>query len=183
MHSKIKTLINNCLFELDKKQNVYNKNKQFKDLKISFNNILLIEKQDYILNYDNNINAGNATILITGINNFTSTKTINFLIEKSDKPDNIITSIEVHKNQKTLNDIPLPSSFQWVNNQTLLNKDIKYAEIEYILDDKENYKQTIFEVKLIYDNDYFKEFNPLIIILPSSIILILLIILFKRLFF
>lgn len=66
--------INNCLFELDKKQNVYNKNKQFKGLKISFNNILLIEKQDYILNYDNNINAGNATILITGINNFTGTK-------------------------------------------------------------------------------------------------------------
>lgn len=175
--------INNCLFELDKKQNVYNKNKQFKGLKISFNNNLLIEGEDYNLDYENNINAGNATILITGINNFTNNKTINFTIKKSDKPDNIITSVEVHKNQKTLNDIPLPSSFQWINNQTLLNKDIKYAEIEYILDDKENYKQTTFEVKLIYDDDYFKEFNPLIIILPSSIILILLIILFKRLFF
>lgn len=175
--------INNCLFELDKKQNVYNKNKQFKDLKISFNNNLLIEGEDYNLDYENNINAGNANIIITGINNFTNNKTINFTIEKSDKPDNIITSVEVHKNQKTLNDIPLPSSFQWINNQTLLNKDIKYAEIEYILDDKENYKQTIFEVELIYDNDYFQEFNPLIIILPSSIILILLIILFKRLFF
>ena len=40
----------------------------------------LVENTDYTVSYSNNINAGMATITIKGINNYTGTRTINFII-------------------------------------------------------------------------------------------------------
>lgn len=42
----------------------------------------LINRTDYIVNYSNNINAGTATVIITGKGNYIGNKTINFSIAK-----------------------------------------------------------------------------------------------------
>ncbi len=52
-------------------------------LKNENNKEVLIENDNYKLTYLNNKNAGTATILITGINNYTGTERFNFKIEKA----------------------------------------------------------------------------------------------------
>ena len=49
---------------------------------ISGENITLVENVDYTYNITNNTNAGNANVIITGIGNYTGTKTVQFEIEK-----------------------------------------------------------------------------------------------------
>ena len=43
----------------------------------------LVENTDYTVTYDSNINAGKATVTVTGKNNFTGTKTAQFTINKA----------------------------------------------------------------------------------------------------
>ncbi|MBQ3635274.1 MAG: hypothetical protein II951_06615, partial [Bacteroidales bacterium] len=45
---------------------------------------VLVEGTDYILAYSNHINRGTATVTVTGVNNFTGTKTLNFTINPYD---------------------------------------------------------------------------------------------------
>ena len=44
----------------------------------------LINNTDYTIEYKNNINAGTATVIITGINDYYGTKEINFIIDKAE---------------------------------------------------------------------------------------------------
>lgn len=45
---------------------------------------LLVKDRDYTISYENNINAGNAIVNITGIDNYTGTKSIGFTINKAE---------------------------------------------------------------------------------------------------
>ena len=64
----------------EKKQNVT----------VKYNDTNLIENQDYVVEYTNNINAGTATVTVTGIGNYTGTFTKTFTISpKSIKSSSI----------------------------------------------------------------------------------------------
>ena len=51
---------------------------------VKFGNDTLVLNQDYNLTYQNNINVGQAKVIITGIGNFNGSKTINYNIVKAD---------------------------------------------------------------------------------------------------
>ena len=62
---------------------------------VTYENIPLTLNTDYTVSYQNNVNPGNATILITGIGDYTGIKSINFQIIKPVEPQrkNISTAI------------------------------------------------------------------------------------------
>lgn len=64
---------------------------------VSYGGKNLAQGTDYTVSYSNNVNAGTASIIITGKGNYTGTKTINFVINKS-LPTNVTSSI-VNVNQ------------------------------------------------------------------------------------
>lgn len=51
-------------------------------INVKLDNITLVKDIDYKVSYTNNINPGTASVTITGINNFTGSKTLYFSIEK-----------------------------------------------------------------------------------------------------
>ncbi len=58
-------------------------------------NKTLVKEKDYNINYTNNVNAGTATVTVTGKNNYKGTITAKFKIEKQ---DNKITASNITKN-------------------------------------------------------------------------------------
>ena len=51
---------------------------------IVFNSTTLVEGEDYTISYDNNVNAGLAKVIITGIGNFNGSKEVNFTISSKE---------------------------------------------------------------------------------------------------
>jgi similar to uniprot len=111
-----------------------------------FKNELLEENKDYELTYLNNINAGKATILVKGIDEYYGEKIIYFDIEKKDKPDCPINNIIISNNEKFLKDISLPNNYIWKNPDSLIQNK---AIIIYIGKDKDNYFDNEFEISII----------------------------------
>ena len=64
----------------------------------------LVENTDYTVSYSNNINAGMATITIKGINNYTGTRTINFIITQ------MAVTIKPKDASKVYDTLPLTSN-------------------------------------------------------------------------
>lgn len=60
---------------------VYNSNAHTPSLSITYNNTPLLEGSDYTLEYLNNINSGEGSALVRGINNFIGSKTVYFNIK------------------------------------------------------------------------------------------------------
>ena len=61
-------------------QQIYNSKAITPDIKVTYNGYNLERDKDYTVSYKNNINAGTATVVVTGIGSFTGTKTVNFKI-------------------------------------------------------------------------------------------------------
>ena len=61
----------------------YNGNKKKPTPEITYNGIALTQGKDYTLSYENNVYAGTATVIITGIGNYTGTRRVNFTILKA----------------------------------------------------------------------------------------------------
>ena len=71
---------------------------------LSFNNVELKQNQDYILTYQNNINVGNANIIIKGIGNYSGTLTKSFTISPKNIAETYISNIEKQQhNGKEIN--------------------------------------------------------------------------------
>ncbi|NLO46565.1 MAG: hypothetical protein GX107_08790 [Clostridiales bacterium] len=60
---------------------------------LTFNGTPLTLGVDYTVIYTNNINAGTATVTITGIGNYTGTKQVNYKIKQADAADFVISPI------------------------------------------------------------------------------------------
>ena len=71
---------------------------------LSFNNVELKQNQDYILTYQNNINVGDANIIIKGIGNYSGTLTKSFTISPKNIAETYISNIEKQQhNGKEIN--------------------------------------------------------------------------------
>ncbi|BBF43200.1 O-acetylhomoserine sulfhydrylase [Lachnospiraceae bacterium KM106-2] len=64
---------------------------------ITWSGVLLVKDKDYKLTYENNTNKGKATITITGMGNFTGTKTMTFNIKRKPLSDNDINYAALEK--------------------------------------------------------------------------------------
>ena len=72
---------------------IYDGTSKTPEVELKIGNRLLIKNTDYVLKYSNNKNAGEASILITGKNNYTGNKEIKFNITKVDLSDANITGV------------------------------------------------------------------------------------------
>ncbi len=128
---------------------VYNGEEHRPLLTVQDDGIDLIEDNNYSVEYQNNTNAGVATIEVTGLGIYDGTVSKEFTISKADIPTNAPSSeMTVDVSKKTLADISLPEGWSWKEpNQELLSGDTIVAVAVH--EDKNNYEQTEVEVTII----------------------------------
>ncbi|MBP5418950.1 MAG: leucine-rich repeat protein [Bacteroidales bacterium] len=80
----------------------------------------LAEKTDFTVEYSNNVNAGTATVTITGIGNYTGETEVTFTIGKATPEFEEIES-QVIESTQTLADVTLPEGYSFVNAEQTLN--------------------------------------------------------------
>lgn len=116
----------------------------------------LIKDLDYVVEYQNNVNAGTATILIQGIHNYKGTKVLHFTITKAEKPD-VETTIHHEENVSTLADITLPAGFIWEDESIEIVGNKMVAKAIYIGEDASNYETTELTFEIILENSSNQE--------------------------
>jgi surface protein len=103
-----KTIISEDMFDVDMSKTSYTGSEIIK----SVTSDCLTEGVDYAVSYDNNVNAGTATITITGMGSYTGTLTYSFTINKAPASYTVPTGLTATVGQ-TLKDVSLPSGFSW----------------------------------------------------------------------
>lgn len=117
------------------------------------NEYTLVQDTDYTVAYQNNINAGTASVIITGIGNFTNTVTITFTIEKATYNVEFPTDL-VGYTGTTLGDITIPTNeygvFTFENPaiEIINNGEITYHMI-FTPNDTDNYEIEESDVTVI----------------------------------
>ena len=174
-------------YSLDNNEFIYDKTAKEPIVELSYNSLKLTKTNDYSISYHDNINSGEAYVLIKGKNNFTGERKIYYQINKATL-ENVITSVNVSKDITYLKEITLKGNYAWVN-ENLKVDNLNKAKIRYIGEDKDNYVQTEFDVILIHeksteiDDDSLPDqeksnnkFNGILISLTLSIAVILIIV-------
>jgi len=71
----------------------FNKTKQTQNVQLTYNGKSLFENVDYTISYKNNLNAGNASVTFSGMNNFSGIVTKTFTINKVKMSNTKVTGI------------------------------------------------------------------------------------------
>ena len=75
--------ISNCTIKLEQTSYSYDGKAKQPSVTVKDGSTMLVNGKDYTVDYQSNTNVGTATVTITGKGNYTSTKTVNFTIEKA----------------------------------------------------------------------------------------------------
>lgn len=103
----------------------------------------LEKDKDYSIKYENNTNAGTATITIEGVGPLKGQLTYNFTIEKADPPYEVPTDLTAIYGQK-LSNVKLPEGFSWENPDTSIDWHGKKEQtLTYTPKDTKNYNKVI----------------------------------------
>ncbi|MBD5106182.1 MAG: leucine-rich repeat protein [Lachnospiraceae bacterium] len=112
--------------------------------------VALTKDVDYEITYSNNVNAGNATVTVKGLANYTGTVLKEFKIEKVDIPEGAPQS-EMTVAAGPLAEVYLENGWEWSEsdrNIVIAEGQTVYATAEYTGNDKDNYTTTTVSVKL-----------------------------------
>ena len=90
--------INNCDVVLSPESFSYDGTDKEPEVKVYNNGVLLRENTDYTVKFENNVNAGVASVVIAGKNSYGNTKTVDFEIEKTP-----VSALEVTLNPDSFN--------------------------------------------------------------------------------
>ena len=82
-----RTNISNCTITLSKTSYTYDGAAKRPTVTVRYGNTTLYQGTDYTVAYTNNTRVGTATVTVTGIGNYTGTKTANFTINSAPKTD------------------------------------------------------------------------------------------------
>ncbi len=82
-----RTNISNCTITLSKTSYTYDGAAKRPTVTVKYGNTTLYQGTDYTVAYTNNTRVGTATVTVTGIGNYTGTKTANFTINSAPKTD------------------------------------------------------------------------------------------------
>ena len=82
---KWQPLIDRCTITLSQTEYNYDGQEKRPAMTVTGGDIVLNENQDYVLSYTNNVNAGNATVTVTGKGKYTGKKAINYIINKAEQ--------------------------------------------------------------------------------------------------
>ncbi len=108
-------------------------------VQVLINNVPLVCNTDYIVNYNNNINAGTAQLTIQGIGQYTDSITKNFTIEKAERPySNPPSTLTIHADTD-LTTVDFGSDWQLVDSNTTIAVG-ETKDIEVIHKNAHNYK-------------------------------------------
>ena len=130
---------------------IYNGNPQEPTLKIMDKDKELILNEHYKLEFGNNINAGEATITITGLGIYTGTVTKTFTISKANKPAILPElKMEASANEDYLRDLTLIAGWHWENPDTLL-KAGKTIDAIAVFEDTANYENPKVTISVTKD--------------------------------
>lgn len=123
---------------------VYNTKPQKPKVTAQFSGITLVEDVDYHLEYENNINAGDSAIVkVLGIGNFSNDVSLNFTIQKANKPTKEFEQVTIDTGSASvLADISLPAGWVWADATIKITADLNSAYIVYVGEDKDNYIET-----------------------------------------
>ena len=128
------------------------------NIKLKFNNKLLISGVDYDISYKNNIEVGEANITINGINYFNNEKNINFTIVKA---KNKITSFKIS------NDNPIATSL--FGQENIIYKYYKDKDGLIELSDKPNAGETYYVKACVMETkNYEAAYSDLLEVNPST---------------
>lgn len=142
LESETKPSISSCEITLNQTAFTYNGNAHTPTPTVKLNGTTLIQGQDYTVFYENNVNAGQGTVKIVGQGDYRGTVTVNFTVEKADRPTyDGQQTIEVDSGVLTLREIDLPTNWRWQNlDRTITNG--MTATAEYVGEDSNNYNVT-----------------------------------------
>ncbi|MCI8636886.1 MAG: hypothetical protein HFJ36_03375 [Clostridia bacterium] len=100
----------------------------------------LILDKDYTLSYENNTNAGTASVVVTGIGNYTGVNKVDFEIQKGDPIYMLPSGIVTYQGAK-LKNVKLPAGFVWEDDLETDVGEIGYSTFKcsYIPEDNSNY--------------------------------------------
>ena len=116
-YATVQTQLTKAMFTVDTSSATYTGNAITKSIATAG----LTEGTDYIVAYENNVNAGTATIAITGVGSYAGALTYSFAINKAPASYTVPTGLTATYGQK-LADVVLPSGFSWENsNQSVGN--------------------------------------------------------------
>lgn len=108
-------------------------------ISVVLNSATLVANTDYIVNYNNNINAGTAQLTIQGIGQYTGSITKNFTIEKAERPySNPPSTLTIHADTD-LTTVDFGSDWQLVDSNTTIAVG-ETKDIEVIHKNAHNYK-------------------------------------------
>ncbi len=139
-------------FKDDQRQYVYNGKDIQPEVIVKYNDYILTQNQDYTVEYQNNRNAGNASIIITGLKPYEGSQTLHFMIAKADHPyfdESLIEKeITISNETKYLFDILLPKNWKWQNKNQVLTPGIMNVVCEYVGEDASNYQYLTQTIQL-----------------------------------
>ncbi|MBQ4058476.1 MAG: type I pullulanase [Lachnospiraceae bacterium] len=113
--------------------------------------IVSIKEEDYTVSYSNHINAGTATVTITGTGNYKGVIKKTFIIRKATFPMNVPQDICVSVENKTVSNVELPANWKWLDtdkDQVIeLGKTLSVTAV-YEGVDKDNYENLTVTIHL-----------------------------------
>ena len=114
---------------------------------------------DFKVQYSNNTNAGQASVIVTGLNSYTGSTTLTFNIAKAETPSNTPSqSIKISRKAKILQDVNLNvEGWDWETPSTKITGETMTAWAVYF--DKENYVN--FKVQIILTKEDPKDVSLL----------------------
>ncbi|MCH5190784.1 MAG: discoidin domain-containing protein [Oscillospiraceae bacterium] len=140
-------------FELAGDKFVYNGYQHLPTVTVRNNSEILVLGTDYTATYTNNINAGEATVLLTGFGRYKGYKTLTFTIEKAQPapeafPGDIIeVSYDIDIAEKVL----LPVGWTWKDPNKALTVGENSLQAVYIVDDNYETLEKTVTVKRLED--------------------------------
>ena len=122
-------------------------------MRITYLGVELLEHKDYELEFQNNTDAGEATVIVKGIGKFTGQSAQTFKIKKARWPAGKPKStLPVNKTVKNLNEISLDSGWTWQKNLDI-QSDKTQAIAVYNGTDKKNYGNIKAAVTIVRENE------------------------------
>lgn len=116
--------------ELEEGEFVYNGSPQVPSVTVKYGDVVLTEKEHYEVAYENNIDAGEATVTVTGLGLYSGTKTLTFTIQKA-QPEAPESSMEVPYGIEKAGEIALPEGWEWADPNATLHVGVNYLTARY----------------------------------------------------
>lgn len=130
----------------------YEKGKaQIPSITVSFGGEILREKIDYSVALSDNKKPGRATVVITGLNNYTGSRRTTFEVAKPEYPKGVTKeTIVVYNDTEYLYDIPVPVDWEWSDDNYRLEQGLSSFShvMKYIGDDADCYRRSSCSVHI-----------------------------------